>query len=279
VIAAVLAAASAVSFGVGDFLGGLSAARWTAVRATAAAQTAGIPLLLLGVAFVDAPSVAATDLWWGLAGGTAGIVGIGSYYHALSVGTMSVTAPLAAVTSALVPLATGLATGERPGATPLAGAVLGVVAVALLSVPAGEHATRIDRRALGWALLAGLGLGGFYALLGQASSGSGLWPLVPERLLAALLLVPLATRARFAGAGRPGGLTLGAAAGVADMGGNICFLLAAQRGLLSLVGVISAMYPATTMVLARLLLRERLVRVQVVGAALALVAVGLIAVR
>jgi drug/metabolite transporter (DMT)-like permease len=279
VIAILMAAGSAAFYGAADFLGGLSASRWTAVRATAVSQAAGIPILLIGAAIVDAPAVTSADLAWGFAGGLSGVVGIASYYHALAIGPMSVTAPMAAVTSALLPLGVGLASGERPGVVPLGGALLGVVAVAFLSVAPHPDARRGGLGAVRWAVLGGLGIGGFYAFLGQASPDAGLWPLLPERILATIVLTPIAFRPRFRGREAEGRYRLGLAAGVADMGANMLFLLAVHRDLLSLVGVISAMYPASTMALARFVLHERLARLQVVGAALALISLAMIALR
>jgi drug/metabolite transporter (DMT)-like permease len=269
---------SAALYGTADFLGGLSAARWNAIRATAVSQLAGVPVVVVGLLVVDAPSVHASDLWWGLAAGVAGIVGIACYYHALSVGPMSVAAPVAAVVSAVIPLASGIAGGERPSALAVLGVAIGVTAVVLLSASSRREPTPDVRRALLFAVLGGAGFGGFYALLGQASASSGLWPLVPERVLAAVVVVPVAILVR-PSASSAGRLMLGVAAGLADMAANVLFLLATHRELLSLVGVIVAMYPASTVLLARWVLGERLRRSQLAGillagAALALIAAG-----
>ncbi len=271
-----MSAAAAAMYGAADFLGGRSAARWNALRATAVSQVSGVPVLIAGLALVDAPAVRAADLWWGAAAGVSGIAGIALYYHALSIGPMSVAAPVAAVVSAVVPLATGVAGGERPGSAALLGVAVGVTAVGLLSAPPRRRSERASRRAVVPALLGGAGFGGFYALLAHASASSGLWPLLPERILALVVLVPIAVALRPA-ASAGGALTLAVGAGLTDMAANVLFLLATHRELLSIVGVIVAMYPASTVVLARWVLGERLHRLQLAGIALAGAALALIA--
>jgi drug/metabolite transporter (DMT)-like permease len=193
---------------------------------------------------------------------------------------MSVVAPVTAVTGAVVPVAAGLLLGERPGAWALVGVALAIGAVALLSREspgANEHVEGDRRRAFVLALGAGLGFGGFFVLLDRTGDDAGLWPLVASRsvtfVLTALIAVVsaravLPTRdARLATVGT----------GVMDMSANALFLVANRSGLLSLVAVVTSLYPASTIFLAQMFLGERLARHQVVGLVLAVVAVVLIA--
>ena len=194
---------------------------------------------------------------------------------------MSVVSPLTALLVAGLPLATGIALGERPGPLALVGAGLAVVAVVRVSREeraAVDHtpAVRFTAR-VGWLTVgSGATFGGYFILLDQVPAGSGLWPLAMSRMAATAVVVAAAgvTRRRPA-AGVPARLAMAAA--MLDVIGNVAFVFALQAGLLSLVSVVAALYPAWTVLLARLVLGERTGRTQQVGLALAAVAVGLIA--
>lgn len=276
-VAALLATLSAVSFGVGDFLGGLSSRRMTAVTTSFLTQVVGF-VLVLALAPVLGGSASGTDLVWGVA---AGVVGAGSlmvFYWALGSGQMSVVAPISAVTSALVPLVFGLLDGERPGSIALAGALLALPAIVLISREPGDprHVDERDeppQRSTSLHVIlasaaAGCGFGTFFVLISRSDAGSGLWPLASARSIAVLVVgaALLATRTRRFD---QGGITLAIGAGVFDIAANSLFLLASRQGLLTLVGVIGSMYPASTVVLARIVLQERLARHQLVGLGLA----------
>lgn len=276
-----LAAWSAIAFGVGDFLGGMSARRMAAVLGAASAQAAGFVLLvLLGLVVGGDPTGA--DLVWGAAAGLSGALALLPFYWAMGAGQMSVVAPVSAVTCALVPLVVGLALGERPGPLALAGTIAALGAIVLISrepgdptapderspAPAGAQRTAV----LGAAVLAGLGFGLFLTAISRTASASGMWPLATARgtAVVVILLVALASRA---GRPNPAGLRFALAAGCFDVTANALYLVAARSGLLSLVGVIGSMYPASTVVLARFVLKERLARHQLAGLALAALAV------
>jgi drug/metabolite transporter (DMT)-like permease len=222
----------------------------------------------------------ASDFLWGAAGGIAGGVGVMLFYRALATGVMSVVAPVAAVTGAVVPVVTGLLSGERPGALALLGVAIAIGAVALLAREAPgarERPTTGTGRALALAIGAGLGFGGFFVLLDSTGDDAGLWPLVASRSVTFVMMVIVAgLTARAIVPGRDAlGPTLGT--GVLDMSANVLFLLANREGLLALVAVITSLYPASTIALAQIFLGERLARHQVVGLALAAAAVVLIA--
>ena len=276
-MAALFASLSAAVFGVGDFLGGLAARRVRALVVAAWSQLVGLGLLA-ALVFVVLPDTHPTraDLVWGAAGGLVGAAGLVLLYTALSTGPMSVAAPITAVFSAIVPVAAGLGFGERPGPLAALGVVLAFPAIVLIARaeenPSLAHPAGSAMVALLPAFGAGLGFGLFFVFLQRTSSDAGLWPLVSARStsLVALFLLVLVT---------PGGNTLrdGTArlvllCGVCDVTANAFYLLAVHRGLLSLVAVLAALYPASTVVLARVVLRERMTRSQLVGLGLAGVA-------
>jgi drug/metabolite transporter (DMT)-like permease len=273
----VLALASALVYGTGDFLGGLASRRVAAVVVTFVSQCAGLATLLLVLPLAHGHGPDAADLAWGAAGGLAGAVALVCFYWALAAGTMSVVAPLTAVVSAVVPVVTGLALGERPSAWALAGVVLALPAIALIARERAETHRLATRRVLAAALAAGAGFGFFFVALARTSGDTGLWPLVGARAasisLLAIVLAVTGRRPTMARETRPTIL----AAGVFDTTANALYLAAASRGLLSLVAVVAALYPASTVMLARVVLGERVQRVQIGGFALAALAVGLVA--
>lgn len=282
----VLALAAAASWGASDFLGGVTGRRSPGVSVAFASQLLGLAALLVVAPAVPA-SVGVGDLAWGVGAGIGGAAGVALLYHGLTVGLMSVVAPITAVGAACLPVVFGLATGERPPLGALLGVVLALGAVALLcGFPAlsGSPGAPADPGGSGGSnrggLLAGagagVGFGVFFICLGRAGAGAGLWPLVGARacsvsLLGAVVLTtgrPLLPRA--AGAG----IVL---VGLLDVLANVCYLLAVRRGLLSIVALLASLYPAATLLLARLVLRERLSHAQGVGLAGAGGAVLLIA--
>jgi drug/metabolite transporter (DMT)-like permease len=290
-MAALLALVSAICFGVSDFSGGLAARRLAATAIVLVTNSLALLLALLAVGLLPGSTYRAGDMVWGAAGGTIGLLGVVLLYRGLAVGPMSVVAPLTAVLSAAVPVAVGMLRGERPGTTALAGLVVVVPAMVLIGreprrpcaregVPA---ATRLTRGALVSALCAGLSFGGFYVLMAQTGSDGGAWPLVAQRAASVVILLGLAALAlaRRKLPSPPRGRTLGLAviAGLTDFVANLAYLLATHRGLLALVAVISSLYPATTLLLARGWLEERLARQQGAGLLLAAAAVALIALR
>lgn len=275
---ALLASISAALFGVADFFGGLSARRIAAQWTTGIAQGTGL-VVIVGTALVVGGSPTGSDLGLGTAAGLCGGLGLTLFYWAMAQGPMSVVAPVSALVSALVPIAAGLADGERPGPLAMAGIVLALPAIAVISrepVADREAAQRPSSLPIVAALVSGVGFGAFFTLISHTGEGSGVWPLAAARAAAVLLAMVLVVGAR---AEAPGlaGARLAALAGLTDSTANIFYLFAARQGLLSVVGVIGAMYPAATVVLARVVLRERMARHQLVGLGAAALAVTLIA--
>jgi drug/metabolite transporter (DMT)-like permease len=229
-------------------------------------------------------------LGWGAASGAAGGAGVALLYRALAAARMSVVAPITAVEAAAVPVLWGLLIGEQPGALALGGVVVALVAVVLVSaapeaapapgVPDQAPPPRPLLRRPGTvdALGAGLAFGLFFLLLDRAGAGAGLWPLVAARVVSVGLLGGLAVARRRSLRPPPGSLPVIVGAGALDMLANLAYLLATGEGLVSLVAVLTSLYPASTVLLARVVLGERLVRLQVTGLGLAALGVVLITV-
>jgi drug/metabolite transporter (DMT)-like permease len=271
-----LALAAAVTFGAGDFAAGMAARRSSALLTALVAQVAGLTVIVPAVLVQGAPfSWAAVG--WGVLGGFCGGVGMVVFFRALADGVMATAAPVTAVAAAGLPVLAGVLLGERPEALVWVGMGLGLLAVGAIS--GGPRGPRpMNRRlALAMALTAGAGFGLFFVFVSRAPASSGPWVLLAGRL--ASMTLPLSMVAagrlswRFEGRG-----TLGIAAlsGVMDMSANALFVLAVRRGELATVSVLASLYPAITVGLALLLLRERLRIPQMGGVALALLAVGLI---
>ncbi|SHF51637.1 Uncharacterized membrane protein [Jatrophihabitans endophyticus] len=274
----VLGLLAAALYGIGDFAGGMGARRVTAVTVLLWSYPVGAVLMAAMLPLIPG-ALDGRVLLFGALGGVAGLVGVVVLYSLMTIAPINVVSPVTAVLAAIVPVVVGVVTGERPHVTAWFGIVLGLLAVVLVSRTGDDHPHgRVGPGVLLLAVLSGLGFGLYFVLLARAGDDSGLWPLVVSRVASALLILPVA-RARGA-FGPVRGRTLGivALAGACDALANMFFLLAARDGLLSLASVLTALYPATTVVLAVWLLHERTTPVQRGGLALAAGAVVLVTV-
>lgn len=216
----------------------------------------------------------AAAVGWAAFAGSAGIIALGCFYRALAIGTMSVVAPISA-TGAAVPVLVGLAEGERPGALQIAGMAVALGGVILASrEPIEEGAAPPNRAAIGLALVAALGFGTFFVGIDRASAIAEVpWVIVVQRVCSLTLLVIAALIARPQLPRDGASLLILGAVGLLDLGANGLYALATTHGLLSVVSVLGSLYPAVTVVLARIVLAERIARVQEVGVVLALAGV------
>jgi drug/metabolite transporter (DMT)-like permease len=276
-VAVVLALASAVVYGASDFLGGLASRRASVFGVVAMSQVVGLVALVALLPWLGGP-VDGADLGWGAAAGLAGAAGLVVFFRTLAGGVMSVVAPVTAVTAAAVPVLVGLLGGDTIGGWAAVGIALALLAVVLVSAESGLSALRAARpAALAPALLAGSMFGLFFVLLDRTSSEAGLTPLVTARLASVGLVVAIAVAGHQSLRVTRAALPLVAVSGVGDMTANALFLLATQAdGQLAIVGVLASLYPVSTVVLAQVVLRERLVGAQVAGLLAAAAAVVLI---
>jgi drug/metabolite transporter (DMT)-like permease len=276
-VAVVLALASAVVYGAADFLGGLSSRRASVFGVVAVSQLVGLLALLVLLPWLGGP-VGPSDLAWGAAAGVAGATGLVLFFRTLARGVMSVIAPVTAVTAAAVPVLVGLLGGDAIGPWAAAGIGLALAAVVLVSAEGGLSALRAARPAsLAPALAAGTAFGFFFVLLDRTSQDSGLTPLVTARLASVALVVVIALAGKQSLKVGRVALPLVALSGIGDMTANALFLLATQQdGQLAITGVLASLYPVSTVILAQVLLRERLAGAQVAGLGTAVAAVVLI---
>jgi drug/metabolite transporter (DMT)-like permease len=277
-MAIALALAAAASWGLADFLAGLASRRVSVPIVLFLVEGGGLVVILAialasGKPFFDD----AGDFWSALAGGLSGVLGLGCFYAALAIGTMSVVAPISSAGVAL-PVVVGIATGNRPSAVTALGLVAIVVGVVLASREEHEdaEAAASSRRAVVLALVGAVGFGGFFALTDAPSDASVVWTLVLARS-AALPFVALVI-ARLRPALPSGRLGLGiAVVGTIDLLATALIAIANTKGDLSVVSVLGGMYPVMTVLLAAAFLHERVRGPQVVGIVLALGGVGAVA--
>ncbi len=276
-MAVLLALGCAVVYGASDFLGGLASRRTSVFGVVAFSQLAGLVALVALLPWLGG-RVGPADLGWGAAAGVAGAAGLVVFFRTLAGGVMSVVAPVTAVTAAAVPVLVGLAGGDRIDLWAALGILLALAAVVLVSAEGGLSALRTARPAsVPPALLAGSMFGLFFVLLDRTSDDTGLTPLVTARLASVALAVGIALVSRQSmRASRPA-LPLVVASGIGDMSANALFLLATQQpGQLAITGVLASLYPVSTVVLAQVVLRERLAAAQMAGLGTAVAAVVLI---
>lgn len=281
---------TAVTYGFADFFGAVASKKIKAVTVTFVSGVAGLALLGLATPFLGADF--STDaVFWGVLAGLGSAVAMSALYAALAIGPISIMSPLTAVMSAIVPMIVGVTLGER--FSWLGWVALGVIliAVALVGFVPGEHVRLPSARGLGIGLIAGGGIGFVLICLDQSPADSGLGPIILMRAVAASLLglftliAWMRSRARAAGAAEgirviaPDRVWLAViAAGLFDATANICFTLASREGTLSVVAVLTALYPVGTLILARFVLKERIARSQLFGIALAIGASALLAI-
>lgn len=288
-----------ITYGAADFIGGLASRRSSTLSVVVLSQFSGLVALLALLAVLPRSQPSGQDLVWGLLAGVGGAAGITLLYRGLSIGRMSVVSPITAVIGAIIPFSVGLLMRERPSIFALIGVAIALLAVVLVSASdmPGEPASNAAPGLVGsatlhenaafrdWtqqpglieAVLAGIGVGAFYVLLARTHAQAGLWPLTGARFASIVILITLAFFGKRSLAPKRGSAPVIAFAGVLDMLANAFYLLATKHGLLALVAVLASLYPASTVVLARFILHERLSRLQLAGVAGVFVAIALIA--
>ena len=270
---------SAFGYGVSDFVGGIASRRVAALRVVLVSYPLAMVLLTV-LAFSFGGEISTGAVVWGALCGVSQAFGVWWFYAALGAGPISVVSPLTAVLVAGVPVGVGLALGERPSAVAYAGIGLALAAVVLVSREVRDEDSSPHRftTKVAWLTVgSGLAFGLNFVLIDQAPVEARLWPLVFARIAASALVVVIAlvTRNLAVPSGVP--LRLALVAGAVDTIANVAMLLALRASMLSLASVLISLYPAATVALALVVLRERVTAWQVSGMVLALVSVGMIA--
>lgn len=275
-MAVLLALFASVTYGVADFCGGFASRQARPVQVLLLGGPVGTVLLLLVALLVGGDVLSGAVP--GLLGGVAAALGLLAFYRGLAVGTMSVVAPVTALTSAAVPLATGLLRGERPGTLGMVGVVVALLAIVLVGRERRDPAAppRDPGAGLGLALAAGVGLGVFFVFLDLPPDDTGLWPVVWARVATVAVVLGFAVRARALALPRGRTALVAGVGGVLDATANAGVLLTLRAGDLSTGSVLVSLYPAATLVLARIVLGERLAPVQRVGLGVAALGAALI---
>jgi drug/metabolite transporter (DMT)-like permease len=275
-VAIVLSLLAAAAYGLSDFIGGVVAKRvsaWSVAFVGAAAGAVAIGAFSL----IDGGDPQRADYAWSLLAGVGNGFGTAFLYRGLSSGRMGVVAPVSGVGAALVPVVVGLATGERPGVIVWAGMIVALPAIWLVASEPSTPDTAPARSGLVDGVLAGLGFGALFAALAQIPEESGFLPLAANQLVAMVVIAVVASTLRMPWVPREPVAYAGAVSGTLGALATGLFLLATQSGYLTIAAVITSLYPAFTVVLAFLVLRESVHRAQGLGLVLCAVAVGLVA--
>ena len=266
---------SALSYGIADFSGGIAGRRSPVSAVVAWSQAVGIVVALIAAPLLGGTQLTPSSWLWGAVAGLCGAAGLSSLYRGLATGLAAVVSPSAALSGTALPVLIGVLMGERPNMLTWIGVALALPAIVLLSVERGENKGAV-MQSLRMGLVAGLGFGGFFIFLSQTPDDSGLWPLVAARAASvpALIIVTLLRRKPLAL--RKTSLITALGAGSMDMAANVFYLLAARAGMLITAVVITALYPAPTVLLQRIFFKEHLGPTRIIGLILALAGIALI---
>jgi drug/metabolite transporter (DMT)-like permease len=297
-VVTILALAAAVLYGTADFLGGVASRRASVFAVLALTVPAGAVVMLLVALLAQVPALgghgglgspASVGDWsavgWAAASGVCGAAGLMAFYAGFATAPISVVAPVAALVSAVLPVGVAIAGGERPAAGAVAGGLLCLVAIVLVSAQPADHGggrrlvSSGRLRALGYGAAAGAGFGLFFIFLKNAGQSGVLWPVAISRSAGTVVAlgIALATRTRVR-LGRGGITGIALISGGIDAAANVCYVLATRAGLFGLAVVITSLYPGMTVLLARVLLGERMRWLQRAGLLIAAAGVVLVTV-
>jgi drug/metabolite transporter (DMT)-like permease len=298
----ILALAAAVLYGTADFLGGVASRRASALAVMAVTMPAGAVVVLAaalaGATFaggiLPATSFGAWQgMAWAVAGGVAGAVGLAAFYTGFARAPMSVVAPISALVSTVLPVAVAIVGGMRPGPSVIAGAAACLAAIVLVSAHsddpenqppdsagAGGRGRSATVRGLGYGIVAGMSFGLFFLFLKNAGHSAVLWPVAVQRVTGSALALAVIAVARirplWRGEVNRRLLAIALISGMVDAAANVCYILATRAGEFGLAVVLTSLYPGATVLLARVVLRERMRALQQVGLVLAAAGIVLV---
>jgi drug/metabolite transporter (DMT)-like permease len=280
VMALLLAGLSAFLYGIADFSGGFAARKSKVLSVLILSQCIGLLVTITAVTTVWCSGVPPLkDMFWGLLAGVTGSFGLFMLYEGIATSIVAIISPASAVVGAFIPvLFAAVFLGERPSTVSVVGSIICLPAIMLLAREGKFEKSEkgLIKSALTYGLLSGLGFGVFFISLSRCSPGAGLWPLVAAKL-ASITVTSIALF--FSGQSfkiENNGIVSALVAGVSDMGANVLYMLATQSGMLSIVVVVTSLFPAPTVILARIFLKQKIPPVRLVGIILALVGIGLI---
>jgi drug/metabolite transporter (DMT)-like permease len=274
--AVLLALCASLAWGFADFGAGAATRRLPVFVVAAVSQTAGLVAVAAVVLATAHRTPSDRQFAWAAFAGLVGVIGLSFFYRALAMGTMGIVGPITA-TAAIVPVAYGLGRGERPSTLQGIGVGLAVVGVITASLePAAEGSRRRIGVGVGFALAAAFSFGWSLVGLSRAAPGGVAWATLTMRMAAVPVAVLLALTLQRRAPASPRGWLLLAGVGVTDVGATLLYGVATTKGLLTVVAVLSSLYPIVIVVLARVLLSERIARAQLAGVAVALAGVALI---
>ncbi len=265
---------SAIVWGAADFCGGLASRKARASQAVLLGEAVGLALLLAAATIIGEPPLPLASLLMCLAAGAMGVLGLLLFFHALAKGKMTVAAPISALTATILPVALGSALEGFPGWLTFAGFGLALAAIWLISRPAeGPGNGRVGLKDLALPLIAGVSFGVYLVLIDRGSQGLLVWPMVASRTAGTLtmLVYVLARRERLLPVRKAWPFIV--LNGLLDVSGNGLYILAGQAGRMDVAAVLASLYPGSTVLLAWLLLHEKITRPQFVGILLALAAI------
>jgi len=268
----ILALMAASVYGVADYCGGRATRSISAMTVTFVGQSAGLIVLVVLVFLSGVPVPPASDFIWGGIAGIAGSTGLLAFYKAMGSGFMTVVAPVSAVTATAVPVVIGLINGERPGVLALCGIPVALIAIALVSDVLGPNHRKAPRSIIVMAFVAGATFGSLFVILGHTNDVGGLWPVVAMRFTSVPYMAVVMYFMKRKPSEAKANLPIVMASGILDSLANALYLLAVREGLMSIVATINSFYPASTLLLATRLDKERIHRSQAVGLGLAVVA-------
>lgn len=266
--------AAAATWGAADFGGGFATKRASVYSVVIITQAVGLFLLPLLALYFSEEFPPMNGMFWGFVAGVAGSLGLLALYHALSIGKMGVAAPVSAVVTVALPVVYGAFNEGLPAGHQIAGFVIGIGAMWLIS-STGEKG-ELKKQDLIYPLLAGVGFGLFFISVDLFSESAVFWPLTVAKISAVVVILGFALLRKSASVPSKDVLPLIILAGFFDTVGNLFFALASQAGRLDIATVIASLYPGSTVLLAWLLLKERMSSMQWVGVVLALTAIVLI---
>ena len=272
----IFALTAALFYGIADYSGSRASRFANSASITFFGQAAAFVGIGVFLIFVRTPVMPMESWFWTAGGGFGGAIALVAFYRAMSLGSMTVIAPITAVIGLSVPVVAGVLSGERPDGLAWLGILVAIVAVALVADVLSKHDLPTPGRVIWMAVAAGVGFGMIFVCMGNASHDHGLWPLFGQRLVSVPTVAAIALfQARKIYVPK-NVVLLSVAAGVLDTSANGLYLLATNTGLMSIVSVVVAMYPVATLFLATTLDHERLHTSQVVGLLLALISLALV---